>query len=413
MLFWHTRRKSLKLFTPANIRVIVFSNLTQQTISTAMKREYSLDLARLVAAYCVLFSHFVLSGTFDETSRTWTGSTESLPLLSKSSQSLWMLDTFMLGKWQTAVAIWGVALFFLISGWVVPPMLSRYSRQQFLINRLFRIFPMLIFAVIMAATIQYLFGDRHSLSTVNVLSTMTLTSQFFGYPLTLAVVWTLLIEFKFYLLITLLGHLNCKKILSAASLMLLLLIFQINLVRHGVYSTSPQMLSITNAFAHDFCFMIFMLCGSALFLIVNNTKPNFKTVGTLFLILSAYNIYRYLCINQLGIQLHQDINVATQIIAGLFFGLCLLTNKCFSGENALTHAICKLSNVTYSLYLLHVPIGFFLLSRLRHFIDNQYFLLVVVTLSVSLIAAVTYRLIELPGNRLGKTLLIPWIPRKI
>ena len=92
-----------------------------------MKREYSLDLARLVAAYCVLFSHFVLSGTFDETSRTWTGSTESLPLLSKSSQSLWMLDTFMLGKWQTAVAIWGVALFFLISGWVVPPMLSRLS----------------------------------------------------------------------------------------------------------------------------------------------------------------------------------------------------------------------------------------------------------------------------------------------
>ncbi|ATO35613.1 hypothetical protein DDI_4445 [Dickeya dianthicola RNS04.9] len=61
-----------------------------------MKRQYSLDLARLVAAYFVLFGHFVLSGTFDETSRTWVGSTEALPLLDKSSQSLWMFDIYLL-----------------------------------------------------------------------------------------------------------------------------------------------------------------------------------------------------------------------------------------------------------------------------------------------------------------------------
>ncbi|MBQ4796704.1 acyltransferase family protein, partial [Pectobacterium versatile] len=109
--------------------------------------------------------------------------------------------------WNTgaATAIWGVALFFLISGWVVPPMLSRYSRKQFLINRFFRIFPMLIAAVIVAAAIQYQFGDHLSLSIGNVLSTMMLTNQFTGYPLTLGVVWTLMIEFKFYLLITFLG----------------------------------------------------------------------------------------------------------------------------------------------------------------------------------------------------------------
>ncbi|WKV48896.1 acyltransferase family protein [Dickeya fangzhongdai] len=367
-----------------------------------MKRQYSLDLARLIAAYFVLFGHFVLSGTFDETSRTWVGSAEILPLLNKSGQTLWMLDIYLLEKWKTATAIWGVALFFLISGWVVPPMLSRYSRKQFLINRFFRIFPMLVVAVIVAAAIQYQFGDRLSLTIGNVLSTMTLTNQFTVHPLTLGVVWTLMIEFKFYLLITILGRLNCVKILWAVASMFILLALQIGLVKSEIYSTSPEAMKVANSIIHDFCFMIFMLCGSAFWIIINQSKASITSVGTFLLILLSYNIYRYICINELGIHLYQDINLSTQFIVSLLFGLCLLIQKYFPYENPITRVVCALSNVTYSLYLLHVSLGFFLLSRLRHVIENQYLLLVAVTIVVTLISAGTYRFIEVPGNMLGK-----------
>lgn len=369
-----------------------------------MKREYSLDLARLVAAYLVLFGHYVLSGTFDETSRVWIGNSEQLPLLSQSAHSLWMPDIFLLGKWQTATAIWGVALFFLISGWVVPPMLARYSRQQFLVNRFFRIFPLLVVAVTVAAAIQYHFGDRLSLNVMSVISTLTLTSQFTGHPLTLGVVWTLIIEFKFYLLITLAGRLNAGKILLVVAVMLVLLILQTSLVKYGAYSASPRILYVVNAFIHDFCFVILMLCGSALWLVVKEPTSRSQAAGALLVTLVAYNIYRYICIHQLEIHFYQDINIATQTIVGLFFCLCLLAEKIFPNENVVTRTVCKASNVTYSLYLLHVSLGFFMLSRLRHVIENPYLLLIVVTTNVTLIAAITYRFIEVPGNRLGKRL---------
>ncbi|WP_080650159.1 acyltransferase [Dickeya zeae] len=370
-----------------------------------MKRQYSLDLARLMAAYFVLFGHFVLSGTFNDTSRIWVESTEALPLLDKSSQSLWMFDIYLLEHGRTATAIWGVALFFLISGWVVPPMLSRYSRKQFLINRFFRIFPMLIVAVIVAAVIQYQFGERSSLNISNVLSTMMLTNQFINHPLTLGVVWTLLIEFKFYLLITFMGRLNCTKILCASAVMLVLLALQAGLVKDGIYTTSPQAMVVTNAIIHDFCFMIFMLCGSALWIIINHSERRLVGAVTLLLTLIVYNIYRYLCINKLGIHLSQDINMLTQLIVFLFFGLCLLTQKYLPHENMVTRMVCVLSNVTYSLYLLHVSLGFFLISKLRHVFENPYLLLVAVTVIVTLMSAVTYRFIEVPGNGLGKRLL--------
>ncbi|WJY16236.1 acyltransferase family protein [Pectobacteriaceae bacterium CE90] len=366
-----------------------------------MKRQYSLDLARLMAAYLVLFGHFVLGGTFG-TEHTWVGKAEVFPLLSKAHQSLWMFDIYLLEKWRTAAAIWGVALFFLISGWVVPPMLYRYSRKQFLINRFFRIFPMLIVAVLISAAIQYQFGDRLSLNVTNVLSTLTLTNQLTGSPRTLGVVWTLFIEFKFYLLIMVLGRLNCIKVLLATAAMLILLALQIGLVKYGIYSDASQTLIMTNSIIHDFCFVILMLCSSVVWMIFYHENTKTKGIWTFVILFLAYNIYRYACINELGIHLQQDINLPTQVVVCLLFGTCFLIQKYSSYENLAIRVTCKLSNVTYSLYLLHLSLGLFLLSILRHDITNQYLLLAIVTIIVTLIAAGTYRLIEVPGNILGK-----------
>ena len=318
-----------------------------------MNREYGLDFARLVAAYLVLFGHYFLSGTFDTTSRTWIGKSESLPLLDKASHFLWVPDIFLLEHAGTASAILGVALFFLISGWVVPSMLARYSKLQFITNRVFRIFPMLFFAVFLAAIIQYFFGDRSSLTILSVMSTATLSNQITDQPLSLGVIWILIIEFKFYILLALVGRLN--------------------------------------------------YCGSMMWLISKKIKKTAIGYSTLLALVALINIYRFISTKYLNIVFIQDIGPLTQIITFSLLCFCFFLKdllRCTVGRS-----IEIISNVTYSLYLIHVSVGLFLISRLRHDIDNPYLLLTSVTILVTIISAITYQFIEKPGNVLGKRLV--------
>ena len=72
-------------------------------------RRYGLDLARLIAAYLVLFGHFVLEGTFGVHDRKWVGKSEALPLLNKDNQSAWIIDTYLLDNWKTTPAFINLA----------------------------------------------------------------------------------------------------------------------------------------------------------------------------------------------------------------------------------------------------------------------------------------------------------------
>ena len=320
-------------------------------------RRYGLDLARLIAAYLVLFGHFVLEGTFGVHDRKWVGKSEALPLLNKDNQSAWIIDTYLLDNWKTTTAIIGVALFFIISGWIVPPMLHRYSRFQFLLNRFFRIFPMLIAAVLASAAIQYQFGDFASLRFFDIISTLSLTNQFSGNPMTLGVIWTLIVEFKFYLLLALVGRLNYARIFCAIVAMFFLLGVQIILVKQGYYSVASHALLTSNFMIHDFYYIIFMLCGSGLWLLINKDKTSkkpIKEIALTLLIILSFNIYRYVMMSALQLRPHQDINIMTQIISFSLIGFCLLFSKNFSTKNFVINILILLSNATYSLYLLHV-----------------------------------------------------------
>lgn len=368
-----------------------------------MNREYGLDFARLVAAYLVLFGHFVLSGTFETASRTWIGESEALPLLDKTSHFLWMPDIYLLEHARTASAILGVALFFLISGWVVPPMLARYSKLQFLTNRFFRIFPMLFFAVFLAAIIQYFFGDRASLTIFSVISTATLSNQITDQPMSLGVIWTLIIEFKFYILLVLVGRLNYIKILIIVFSFFLLLAVQIGLVRNGLYYDTSFFLKLSNSIIHDSCFLLFMLCGSVMWLILQKKENTAIGLCILIVLFALINIYRFISAKYLNIVFYQDIGPVTQISTFSLLYFCFFLKNLLRVKVA--RSIGFISNITYSLYLIHVSIGLFLISRLRHDIDNPYLLLITVTILVTIISAITYLLIEKPGIDLGKRLV--------
>lgn len=357
-----------------------------------MVRQYGLDIARLFAAYLVLFGHFAFGGSFstDNTFRQWAGLSETLPLLDRSKQSLWRLDYFLLTDWQTSTAIIGVGLFFLISGWIVPPMLQRYSPLDFLINRIFRIFPMLIFAVAVAAAIQYWFGDRAALTIAATLSTALLISQYTDHASTLGVTWTLIIELKFYILLAVFGVLGIRKLHS------------INvgiLAFYGIAFLFPS--EVSQTMAHDLMYVSFMLIGTAVWQSVHGNRRLISVFANVL----AFNFIRLVAVNGLNISPFQDLNLTSQLVSILLLFFCI--NIQIKTKNVrIKNLIANVANVTYSVYLLHISIGIFLLSRFRHVIDNNYMLLGAVTLVVTVLSAFTYAVVEKPLVSLGRNIVM-------
>ena len=103
--------------------------------------------------------------------------------------------------------LYGVLVFFLISGYIVPASLERAgSVRTFWISRLFRLFP--LFAVVVGVTLALgvlgLPVLRYTNENVaaSVLSHMFMLSDLLGGPDLIAVIWTLSYEMVFYLLVT-------------------------------------------------------------------------------------------------------------------------------------------------------------------------------------------------------------------
>jgi peptidoglycan/LPS O-acetylase OafA/YrhL len=369
-----------------------------------MNRRLSLDLARFLAAYLVLFGHLVLGGTFDtDIPYLWVNKQEMLPLLDQTKQSLWSIDFYLLTKFHTASAIIGVALFFLISGIVIPPMIDKYPRSFFLVNRIARIFPMLICAVFFAAILQYFSGDSTKINLWDVISTMTLTNQFTGKTITLGVVWTLLVEFKFYLLLCVLGKLDDNKILlSTLSAFIVLGLFFL-ILKIDYFSINERLLILLKSLIADFCYMIFMLSATILFL--KTEKNIIYRIMLCITMMILFNIYRLICIMVLDLKFNQNINILTQIITIIILAMCFFIERLSIKENKLLKLLSSISLVTYSLYLIHVPLGYYLISILRHSIDNQYILLLSIIIIISCISSITYKIIEIPFNIYIKKIL--------
>lgn len=369
-------------------------------------RQHGIDLARLAAAYMVLYGHLIWGGTFatEGDYQAWKHASQSLPILDKDAQLAWLID-FYLQSWQTGLAVVGVGLFFLISGWLIPPMFHRYSRLQFLVNRVFRIFPMLICAVLLAACIQLLLGNGDSLFWGNVLSTMFLANQITDAPYTLGVVWTLVIEFKFYLLLVVLGIPSQRKLLGMATLIVFINTAYFMFGSQG-RMISPDVAKLAVTMLHDSYFLLFMLIGSSLRLAFDpdSGSQKIRCLAPLFLIV-LFELNRVFTITVLDVTPHQDINFVTQAMIFSLFGICLFWQHRFCQSPSAQHVIAQLSNPTYSVYLLHLSLGTFLLLGLRDSIDNQYLLLAVVILLVTVASSLTYQLIEAPCNALAKQLI--------
>jgi peptidoglycan/LPS O-acetylase OafA/YrhL len=139
-----------------------------------------LDALRGLAALCVVYAHF---------------GTRVLPQVHTA-----VYDVFDPG-------LSGVLVFFLISGYIVPASLERRgSVRTFWISRIFRLFPLFVFAI-GAVLLLHEFGwasvrDANQNVTASVFSHIFMLNELLGETNIIVVLWTLSYEMVFYVLLT-------------------------------------------------------------------------------------------------------------------------------------------------------------------------------------------------------------------
>ncbi|MBE3010816.1 acyltransferase [Microbispora sp. NEAU-D428] len=120
--------------------------------------------------------------------------------------------TFVPGVWgevdrRVDVGTWGVFVFFLVSGYIIPASLERRGDlRAFWTGRAFRLLPLLLAALALALLLAYagVFATSPGLDRrpppLVALANLTMLQELLGVPSVINVMWTLSYEMAFYLM---------------------------------------------------------------------------------------------------------------------------------------------------------------------------------------------------------------------
>jgi peptidoglycan/LPS O-acetylase OafA/YrhL len=308
--------------------------------------------------------------------------------------------------WSQGFIYWvlgsGVTLFFVLSAYLLSMLAPSYERSSnpiltFYIKRLFRIAPLFFFVII-------IWADGHIPLSTKFLLNMTFLFNLFpsSQDSLIFAGWTIGVEMLFYLIFPFLFRALPSLLSKLGALLASILLFII--VQRHIQSTTlidpvlKERYQLLTIFRHLPTFLIGMIAfdvfqrlknlqysGLIALLFVGGTISIFYAIvtGNTFLVETQY---------------WQSIACAMLLVA---FGLCPMP-----GVNAATAFIGKIS---YSIYLLH---GFVIVKMgiiFSHIYDLGLPNLVCFGLAILLalavivpVSAITYYLIEWPGNFIGR-----------
>ncbi|MCV9939492.1 acyltransferase [Boseaceae bacterium BT-24-1] len=202
--------------------------------ATTRQRYANLDALRAIAALAVMVEHM-----FGDLLRQVPAATGPISIFAQS-----LVQNLSLGRF-------GVALFFLISGFVVPFSIGgKWPLRHFAISRLFRLYPALWLALAVLTTTAWLAGEAPG--TATVLANLTMAPPLLRQPWLSPIHWTLFVELLFYVFVALLffaGALRQVGILLGLSLALIAAtVLPVQLRTHGVVNLPVQYLGLHLSF---------------------------------------------------------------------------------------------------------------------------------------------------------------------
>jgi peptidoglycan/LPS O-acetylase OafA/YrhL len=294
----------------------------------------------------------------------------------------------------------GVGIFFLISGLVIPISLQRHSRASFILARLLRIFP--TYAVVLLINIGVLGVSSWAWSRPFTYSGWTLATNavliydLIGQPSIDLVNWTLSVELKFYVLVAVLAPLIRRG--SAATLVLVGFgIYVLNaLIAYGWVGTFGMASSTPTytASSQSLC-LLYMLLGVGF-------NFHFRRLLSTPALLALLTVLSGLFILTWRLSVWRDqfpIVTANYAYALLLFG-ALYAARAHVPRIAVLDGLAA---VSFPFYVLHSLLGFSMLRALMVGAGIGYYPALSVTLAgVLLVAWAVHRMIETPFIQAGR-----------
>lgn len=368
--------------------------MTKNVIIKTNKYFY-LDILRVIAVMLVIYGHLVTVAMYAPTLPGIINDI-NLPILQKSFLDILDIKCFL--KLGLSAGSFGVCIFFLVTGYLMPMMMDRYTRIGFLINRFFRIIPTLIFAVLFVGAFTY-FGAGIEFSLKSYLSSITLTFGLIGQPPVCPVLWTLVIEVIFYFICAITGKFNLKKLIA-------LEILGIAVVALIAISKAENLYSIL--FHTRFILMI--LIGSSIYVAKNYSKLWQKAIIVLVGFLCS--IIPYMSTHKILDMVQEYHRFLTHfLVLCLFLFLKYFFDKINTEKTGYMKWLAGFADLVYPLYLLHVSIGLIIEWFIRNWClaqsitPNSTLIVFIAFISVVLLSSITHIIIEKPSIYIGKTIV--------
>lgn len=351
----------------------------------------SIALIRAIAALMVVYDHFL--GVWLERNR--------VSFAPAQFADRWLFEPLHIMAHGGRLA---VAMFFLVSGFVIVYVGERETLRSFAIRRLLRIYPPL-WASIALLLIAYLMiigvGDdpvRRGYAIAkavlegnpvwNVLAAMSLVNFLIGTPAVNGVAWTLIIEMLFYVAVAcLLPWLRTRPVLALGVAFAVLAFLQ------AVAKTNAYVFLL----AVNSVYVAYLFLGSLVyFRWIGRIGNRMFAVGSIAFAalfmhgLRAFVVEAPLSLNDYGV---------SYLLAWLVFVVLLLLDD----RIRLGRVTSFFSRISYSLYLNHGGLGMLLLTILYPWLGYPVSLVVAFAFVVA-VSWASWRYIELPSQRLARGL---------
>ncbi|WP_313063400.1 acyltransferase family protein [Atlantibacter hermannii] len=343
---------------------------------------------RGLAAFAVLISHYFgvfwyARDTAGQMANTIVPSVDQVPV---PFYAEWVV-TF-----PVAMAPFGVALFFLISGFVIPFSIIKSSTMAFLVGRFFRIYPLYIagfsitlLSIIISGKVSG-FAFPYNIDSVlyHYLPGVHLMA---GTPGIDGIIWTLEIEIAFYILCAITAPLIRSGSLFFFFIPLLLILF-VYFFHDYPWTSNLKIL------AHVSEYIIFMIIGVA-FNYVFRGLLSLKKVIIIVIIIA--------CLFFCGMLINNDPNsVAISYAAALIiFTLSAVTSKYWKSSAILGF----LADISYPLYVVHGVMGYAILAHLTSAGVSPFASIMAATITSVTVAWILHVTIETPSHNVGKKLM--------
>jgi peptidoglycan/LPS O-acetylase OafA/YrhL len=300
----------------------------------------------------------------------------------------------------------GVALFFLISGFIITHTIQRETRTAFLVKRLFRIYPPFWVAVLVTVVAfdvwNRLTGTSNNIVAIsrsNILWHLTLTDVLTpGHVAVLGVAWTLTIEMTFYLACwAILPLIRTRPALAIATLLIASVIFvRIATIPHYVPTLGYPRIIVG--------YLPMLVMGMVAW---GTWSRRISPHVALALGIAAWCCIVYCKRATLSNTLEPaNSYLISYIEAGALFAAFLLLND----RIRLGRVGAFFGNISYSLYLYHATFGTYAVAHLYNRIGFPAALGVALALSFTL-AYLSWRFVERRCQQWARTLLT-WRPRR-